>query len=140
MKVQCVRSNFLAIEDDKVVDRLRKYLRLSDGQLPIKKDMQYVVYGILFRDNSPWYYICLNDRDVSPTPYPAELFNVINDRMSEHWRLRQTVLPSGQVSSSLVFSEWASDPGFLEELIEGAASAKAIFSKYKAIMDAEFSD
>ena len=53
MKVLCEINNILELDDSSTVERLKKYIRLSDGQLNIKKSKEYCVYGILFRDNSP---------------------------------------------------------------------------------------
>jgi hypothetical protein len=136
MRVSCIVSNFLLLDDKQVVERLKKYLRVSDGELSIKIGAQYNVYGILFRENSPWYYICHSENDASPTPYPSELFEVIDEHLSEFWCLDARVVKEG-VSSCLVFPEWAEDPSFFEDLIEGSPRSTSIFSGYRRMMDAE---
>lgn len=137
MRVICVSSNFLELVDRNVIERLRKYLHISDGYLPIKKGESYTVYGVLFRDNSPWYYLCHDEHDASPTPYPCELFQTTDERLSAHWRLCSRVV-AGAVSSAMVFREWAMDSDYFENLTEGSPQAISLFMAYKAAMDAEF--
>lgn len=137
MRVMCTRSNFLELDDNNAVERLRRYLRISDGELPIRKGKSYTVYGILFRDNSPWYYICHDEDDASPTPYPCELFETTDERLSVHWHLCSRAFIGG-VSSALVFWEWAIEPDYFENLTDGSPQAISLFMSYKKKMDAEF--
>src|SRR5690606_41642911 len=104
MKVVCESNNLLDFNDHFSVERVKKYISLSDGQLNLEKNKDYCVYGIVFRDNSPWYYLCSDD-DQSPTAYPAELFRITDGRLSSYWR----VSPQ---ESSLVVGEWAKDRSF----------------------------
>jgi hypothetical protein len=137
MKVLCRINNLHEIKDNLTLDRLKRYIHLSDGQLNLKTNVEYCVYGILFRDNAPWYYLCVYESDTCPSPYPAELFNVINGRLSSYWRLSTEVSTRGGVTSSLVFEEWANDHSFYEQLIEDDSSAIELFKYYKGLMDKE---
>ena len=91
---------------------------------------------MLFRDNSPWYYLCLDDDDETPSPYPAELFDVADDRPSSYWRLSTVTYPDG-VMSSMVFEEWVKDPSFYERLVEDDPSAIEVFQRYRNLMNKE---
>ncbi len=135
MKVLCTINNIFDLKDNSTVERLKKYIRLSDGQLNLEKSKEYCVYGVLFRDNSPWYYLCLDD-DESPSPYPAELFDIVDGRPSLYWRLSTVTYPEG-VMSLMVFDEWAKDPSFYENLVEDDPSAIRVFANYRELMNKE---
>ena len=130
MKVVCEINNILEVKDSSAIERIKKYVFLSDGQLNLEKDKEYCVYGIAFRDNSPWYYLCLDEDDESPTAYPAELFKITDGRLSSCWRLSPQ-------DSSLVFEEWANDPSFYERLVDDDPSAIENFKSYQSLMDKE---
>lgn len=136
MKVLCTINNIFEIGDSVTLDRIKKYIHLSDGQLDLKENLEYCVYGIVFRDNAPWYYLCLDEDDECPSPYPAELFKVTDGRLSSYWRLSTEVITDG-VITSLVFDEWASDYSFYERLIDDDASALEVFKNYQCLMDKE---
>lgn len=138
MNVTCAVTNFFALADTDTVARVAKYLRVSSGQLPLSKDKQYTVYGITFRDGFPWYYICHHEHDDSPTPYPAELFEIRDGRLPKCWTFRPASFSEPHISSLLAFPEWASNDRFLEDLVDGAPYAVTLFVSYKKIMDEEF--
>ena len=130
MKAVCETNNIFDLSDSSSVERIQKYIHLSDGQLNLEKGKEYCIYGILFRDNSPWYYLCLDEDDESPNPYPSELFRVTDARLSSCWRLSKE-------QSCLVFEEWANDSSFYENLVDDDPSAQELFKHYQAIMDNE---
>ena len=136
MKVLCTINNILEIKDVVTLDRMKKYIHLSDGQLDLEINVEYCVYGIIFRDNSPWYYLCLDEDDESPSPYPADLFKVTDDRLSSYWKLSTQAVTNG-VMSSMVFDEWANDLSFFERLIDDDPSAIELFKKYQGLMNKE---
>lgn len=136
MKVVCKINNIFDINDGETLERIKKYILLTDGQLNLEKNNEYCVYGVIFRDNSPWYYICLDEDDESPTPYPAELFKVTDDKFSSYWRLTTENTKFGVVSS-LVFEEWANDPLYFENLVDDDFEAVGLFSKYRKLMNEE---
>ncbi len=136
MKVLCTINNILEIEDSVTLDRIQRYIHLSDGQTNLKINVEYCVYGILIRDNAPWYYLCLDERDKSPTPYPTELFRITDERLSSYWRLSTKNSTKG-VMSSMVFDEWAKDPSFYERLIDDDSSAIELFKNYQNLMNNE---
>jgi len=136
MKVLCTINNIFEIEESVRLERIKKYIHLSDGQLNLEKNVEYCVYGVVFRDNAPWYYLCLDEDDESPTPYPAELFKIIDERLSSYWRISTEDSTSG-VMSSIVFDEWANDPSFYERLVDGDPSAIELFKNYQSLMNKE---
>ena len=130
MKVLCTNDNFLELTDPSALERIKKYINLPDGQLNLKRGAAYTVYGLVFRDNAPWYYLCYDEEDTWPKPYPAELFRITDPRLSSCWRL-STERPE------IVFEEWAADRSFYERLLDGDPSAKERFSFYRKLMDQE---
>ena len=138
MKVACKINNIFDLKDSFTIERLKKYISLSDGQLNLEKNNEYCVYGVLFRDNSPWYYLCLDDDDESPSPYPAELFDIIDGRTSSYWRLATHYSSTLNVFSGFVIPDWSQDESFYENLIDGDPKRQATFSKYRKLMDKEF--
>jgi hypothetical protein len=136
MKVLCNINNIFDLKDSSTVERVKKYINYSDGRLNIEKNKEYFVYGIDFRDNSPWYYLCVDYDDEYPKGYPAELFDITDSRLSLYWKLSTVTYP-GEVMSSLVFDEWAKDYSFLERLIDGDPAAVSLFAHYRELMDKE---
>lgn len=130
MRVECYINNILNIDNEDTLNRIKKYICLSDGQLNLTVKKTYIVYGVVFRDNAPWYYVCVSDDDECPTAYPAELFNVVDDNIPHNWRLSYRNF-NGQLFSELVISEWAKDCMFYENLVEGAKKESDIFKAEK---------
>ena len=137
MKVACKSNNLHDILDPHTSTRLNRYIFKSDGEIDLDIGREYIVYGIEFWDNCPWFYLCSDEEDEYPKPYAAEFFEVIDEHFSKYWRLRS--IPSGERenSTALVFDEWAKDPGFYERLIDGDEQAIVTFEKYKTLMNSE---
>ncbi|MCP4401647.1 MAG: hypothetical protein GY801_30645 [bacterium] len=134
MKVVCAVNNIYELGDENTIARLKKYIRLSDGQLNIQVNSIYVVYGILFLDNSPWYYLCPFEDDEDPTPFPAELFNIVDDTIPSCWKLSYQN-NRGTLKTELVFPEWSRDPLFYEQLVDGDPEKIRLFKKYRQLLE-----
>lgn len=134
MKVVCTVNNIYELGDENTMARLKKYIRLSDGQLNIQLNSIYVVYGILFRDNSPWYYLCPFEDDDSPCPFPAELFDIVDDTIPSCWKLSYQN-NHGTLKTELVFPEWSHDTVFYERLIDGDPENIKLFKKYRQLLE-----
>lgn len=145
MKVICKINNVNNFTDKWLLKRLKSHFgRPSSGDiqdcdeiLNIVIGQVFTVYGVVFWDNSPWYYIVDDEDDEYPTPYASEFFDVIDKRLSSYWNL--SAVDSGEfgVISSLVFHEWAEDDRFYERLIDGDLEAEEKFNKYRQLMDQE---
>lgn len=125
------------LEDQNCIDRLKDHLHLSDGELNIEIGAAYNVYGLALRKNGLWYYICSDPDDLYPSAYPAELFSILESKISDHWKLDFTVkedeLPTKEFIVS--FAEWSQDSNFYERLVDGDPKAIKIFLKYKNLID-----
>lgn len=138
MKVVCKINNLNQLSDERLLARLKKYIHMSDGELNLDIEKEYTVYGIIFRDNSPWFYICRPEIYEYPVPSAAEFFDVIDDRLSSHWKLSSVDVGGKEMYSALVFDEWARDRSYYERLLDGEPQAVALFAKYRKIMDEEY--
>ena len=138
MKVICTNTNYFKL-DKHTITRLEKYLHYEDGELNIKINKEYSVFGILFLDNSPWYYLYIDESDETPTPYPSELFNIIDNRLSQYWNLSYTYT-NGFLHTELVFKEWAQNRNLLESLLDNNPKTFQLFEEYRNLIKNEFSD
>jgi len=110
---------------------------MPGGEIDLEIGREYTVYGVVFWDNSPWYYLCTEDYDEYPKPFAAELFEVIVSRLSSYWILSSVDQGEGDILSSLVFDEWAKSPDFYEKLIEGDFKSIELFNKYRQLINQE---
>lgn len=137
MKVVCKVNNLNDFLDKKISKRLKKYIFVSDGSTNLVIGRKYTVYGVVFWDNSPWYYLCSEEYDEYPIPFAADFFAILDGRLSSYFRLSAVSENDGEILSSLVFYEWAKDSSFYERLIDGDPEAVELFGKYKQLMDQE---
>jgi hypothetical protein len=135
MKVICQVNNINDISDEFTLMRLKKYILMPDGEVDLEVNKEYTVYGVVFWDNSPWYYICVEDYDEYPKPFPAEVFEVSDDRLSPYWKVTHEQKEDGEVQSSLLFNEWSKDTSFYERLIEEDEGVIETFEKYRELMN-----
>ncbi|WP_448119167.1 hypothetical protein [Pseudomonas serbica] len=137
MKILCVHNNLNDIKEHDTVLHLKRYISMPDGEVELEVGKQYVVYGIEFRENCPWFYICTEDYDDYPKPFSASFFDVIDKRFSMYWELSFEHEHGDKPQSKIAFSEWASDPSYYEKLIEGEDLAISTFAKYRTLIDQE---
>ncbi|WP_239985116.1 hypothetical protein [Pseudomonas congelans] len=137
LKVICKINDLKDISDEVVLGVLKDKIFRPDGKIDISLGSEYVVYGIEFWENSPWYYLCVDVDDEYPKPYAADLFFVSNNKLSTHWQLGFCTNYNGSQVASLVFEEWAVDRRFYERLIDGGEIEFGVFKKYKSLMDDE---
>ena len=138
MKVRCTSNNLFSIKNEKILKKISPYICKTDGELDIETNVIYTVYGIEVWENHPWYYVC-TDNDEYPTPYSSVFFEVIDERLSSHWILHTSTDKTGDFHTKFMIKEWAKDPLFYENLIDGEEGTTYIFEKSKKIMDSEYS-
>ncbi|MDR8368064.1 hypothetical protein [Pseudomonas sp. JL3] len=137
MKVVCKTNNLHDILDPYTSARLKHYISRSDGEIDLEIAREYTVYGVEFWDNCPWFYLCTEEDDEYPKPFAAEFFEVIDEHISQYWKLSSVPSEDRENSTSLVFDEWSKDPSFYERLIDGDPNAVLLFSKYRDLMNSE---
>ena len=99
---------------------------------PLLSDASYVVYAISTLAGSE-LFLCDDDRDRFPSPYPAAAFEIVDGRISGRWRVAHS--KSGLL---LAFAAWASDDTFYERLIDDDPEAQSQFDAERSVMDLEF--
>ena len=99
---------------------------------------EFIVYGIVFWDNSPWYYVCDENDDEYPVPKYSGFFETIDDQLSNQFKLCHSIDENGKKYSALVFSEWSENKLFYENLVNGNDHEVNIFLKNKKLIDNEF--
>lgn len=137
MIVVCKINNLKNVSDVHVLKRLKKYISMPDGEIDLDLGREYIVYGVIFRNNCPWYYLCGADDDEYPKPYSSQLFEIIDDRLSSHWKLSSYFLGENKVTTSLAFADWARDLSFYERLVDGESEAVQIFAQYRKMINQE---
>tara|TARA_B100001094_G_scaffold304171_1_gene332882 strand:- start:860 stop:1282 length:423 start_codon:yes stop_codon:yes gene_type:complete len=139
MKVRCLANNFLELKNKIQIDRLLKvYFGLPNGELNLRRNQEYTVYGILYIDKHPWYFLCLDKYDEYPVTFPADLFEIIEPSLSSYWRLVTHNSDTPDIFSGFVIPEWSENESFYENLVDGDPKSEAIFTKYRKLMDEEF--
>lgn len=117
---------------------------LGDGTYELTPDREYVVYALEWSEGMPGYILCHDNYSFYPMHYPAELFEIVDPKLSRYWvagfqpvrRLGNTgpiVLPEIVVG----FPEWVADWGFRYWLTERREPEKSTWERYKRLMDEE---
>ncbi|MCH1430185.1 MAG: hypothetical protein L7U87_05415 [Chlamydiales bacterium] len=139
MKVVCKIGEYNEIEEKIVTKAVQESINNPNiGCSGLEVGKRYTVYGIVFVENSPWYCIDADDYSNNIIPYAAELFEVVDDRLSSCWKLSVAKEYDGTIYSSLVFPEWADDPLYYQRLLDNYEEDVEIFKKYRILMDNEF--
>ena len=132
MLVRCKHTNLQPFEGDPaLLARLQRDIHLDE--LPLEVGGVYVVFGVRSTSEGTWYYLCDADNDAWPTPWPAELFEVVDSRPSGLWERRQGA--RGTIEAP---SEWVRDPLFYERLVDGRSQEVASFARLREAMALEF--
>lgn len=137
MKVACKLNNINDIKDRATVLHLKRYINLTDGVVELEVGKEYVVYGIEFRDNRPWLYVCADDYEDYPKPFSQEFFQTKDGRLSRCWQLCSQPGHDGRAGTRLVFAEWARDETYYERLLDEDDQAVAVFKRYREWIDQE---
>lgn len=137
MKVICKINNLSEISEKHIVKRLKRYILNFDGTVDLEIGREYKVYGVVFWDNCPWFYLCAEEYDEYPQPFAADFFHVLDDNLSRYWKLTSIQQENYEAATALVFEEWAKDPTFYERLLDGDVFAVNSFAKYRKMIEEE---
>ena len=133
MKVVCKINNLNSFIEIEQLDRLGRYISMADGDVDLEIGKEYVVYGVVFWDGYPWYYVCSEDYDEYPKPFAADFFDVTDNSVSPYWVFSPCSIKDNK-ESSMLFKEWAEDAYFYENLLDGDPQAEALFLQYKLLI------
>ncbi|MDC0857366.1 hypothetical protein OAP83_01475 [Rickettsiales bacterium] len=141
MIVKCIKDSISELDNKNIKKWVKQYHRYDEeSQMNIFKERQYVVYGIHFWDNHPFYFLCEDENvesDDYPVPYYAGFFEVIDAKHSANWRLSYKVDEDRLPWTSILHKDWVADPRFYENLVEGEEREVALFQKLRKEMDSE---
>lgn len=135
MKLIC-RENKLKKFSGSKLEFLKKYYKYDlDHALDIEIGKTYNVYGIIFWENVPFYYIYKENMDY-PTPVCGFFFDLKNPNFSKYWILR-TIGNLNGFETIVAFKEWADNKIFYENLLNEELYEIKLMQKYKKLIDEE---
>lgn len=115
---------------------ISKYLRSEYSSTHLEIGKEYVIFGVLMRDNHPWFYVLEDDADKYPKPFPADYFEQADIELPIGSFLVCSQSKSGFSETQIVPKTWANSPHFYERLIDGDLDAEEKFEEIRE----EFSD
>jgi hypothetical protein len=137
-----IRPKFIRIEDSPLDEEDVQRLLKRHGGDPLRKltSDYYVVFSIRFGDVVE-YGLDFEPEGSLPVFYQSELFDVIDDRVSQYWvfapRLPKKI-DGNERSAMLAISDWAHNRKFFDQLVNSDQEAWKIWRKYKSLMEMEF--
>jgi uncharacterized C2H2 Zn-finger protein len=134
MKIKCITNQTLSVPPE----LLNKY-SIDTENFSIKPGKEYIVYAVWIYLGYIWYCICDEDKTFYPMWNPSMLFEITDNRLSRYW-IFSLDEDNDKRAPFLSFPEWANDPYFYEELVDGNSIDinAVIFKKYKELMELEF--
>lgn len=110
-------------------------------QFDVKISKEYIVYAMTIKNNYVWYFICNKNFSDYPSWLPCPLFEIIDKRLSKYWIFSFSRQTEKYYSQTIwAYPDWANDPGYYENLLDGEKKERESFYKYKELMDLEFRD
>jgi len=144
MKVKCI-ANTKEVLSQALLEIKPSIASYSDFSIKIEKE--YLVYALEIFDGYVFYFICDEERSCnSPcpfwNPYPAELFEISDGRLSQYW-IYNNYQDEDPTYNKIIIAvpEWAKNPiSFYSKFIDRNQKEVNYFKKYKKQMDLEFPD
>ena len=93
----------------------------------------YIVYCMMILDGYFLYCICDENYNYCPYYNPSPLFTIHNNKLSKHWIFAYNQKNGLANDAKWAFPEWANDPYYFHNLVEGENKEKKIFRKYTAL-------
>lgn len=135
MKVKCLFDKVTPeIHDERIVQWAKR------SELEITKGRIYVVFAITKFFDVFFYYLQGDESNSFPLAFPAELFEIIDNRISKYWdfnfarveSLSQIRIENNDIIS---FKEWSVEKDeFYEKILEGEPRELEVFNFYKGKM------
>ena len=142
MIVKCI-NNSADYMPEKVFLFYRKNRDIEFQTITVGKE--YLVYAISYHFDHPFYMVCGDDYDGEYVNYPhllpGCLFEVIDDRYSNHWIEKEIKNDkSGYENTKRVgFKEYVENEYFYGHLLEGYKKEVKQFAQAKELIDKESS-
>jgi hypothetical protein len=137
MMVRCVSSSGRILPEEFCntqygITRSTRY-NLTEGRI-------YLVLAITNIIGYNFFYILEDGATDNPTPVPSPLFEIVDGRMSRHWKYQQEL--RGQHLANYFFlialPEWIEDKMFLENLMDGSPPQVLRFGEQVKLLREEF--
>ena len=136
MRVRCISKQGELLTKEYIDPRVNI---TKETDFRLTRGKEYVVYALGIRRDQVWYYVIDDCELWYPINIPAPLFKVVDDRVSQFWRVKLTPKnPDHDVL--LAFEEWDSDDLFYGRLTDRCPSEVAVFKARRLRMDQEFEE
>lgn len=129
MLIECIGNAYEHLSCEYARQAYNKNIHQDEVCLEIGK--KYIVYGIIFRDREgfPWFLVCEDDEDEYPKPHLGAFFKIIDGDIPAAWAFSTECTNSGRIG--ILPKKWASDPYFMEKLVDGETEALNYFCQLK---------
>jgi len=110
-----------------LTDAQREHTRghLNVSSVYLTRGETYVALGVVFRQGQPWFLVCEEDDAQYPTLHFNGFFEVTDARVPPGWSM--STQGGNFKAFALLPESWASNPRFMEPLVEGDPGAVAAF-------------
>ena len=99
---------------------------------------EYNVYGMVVSFGQVCYYICDRMHNEFPIAIPADLFEIVDRRLSRYWIFG--FINAFENYPFWIFPEWLTERYFQNKLTDWEDREMGIFKSYRELMDLEFPD
>jgi hypothetical protein len=130
MKICCLTKTGLSLPETYLKP---EFCYTKEIEFPLTIGQEYIVYALKEWQGYIWYYICDDNYTYYPVPYPAPLFEIIDNRLSSYWRFK--FYPNGLMK--IAFEEWLNNPDFYDNLTDQVDKEVLIFERNKELIDQE---
>ena len=128
MRVRCIRDQ----PDGEALRRMGRAFFDGRGS-PLTVGRDYLVYGIAFHNGGVWFHV-LNATGSWLFDAPIELFEVLDPRVSRHWRLGQ------RDDRVLLYPELLLGDYLHDDLSEGVPDVVRRVRELTTVMEAEMAE
>lgn len=131
MRVVCTKNTVEAIVETEVRERLYRSIHL-DEITDLTVGVEYVVQAIeeWERDGLQFYLDTVAVSDY-PYPYPAEMFEVIDNTLPPGWSIHLQVQQGNVGFKRIAFPAWANDNYFYERLVDGDPETVSVYRRLR---------
>lgn len=131
MIVRCRINDIAKIAEKNVRERLFKSIPLDGPIHDLSIGNTYPVIGIIrWNYGGLWIYLHTTEEVGYPSPYPIELFEIVNPALLSKWSISFDKMENGLVLNQIGFPEWISG-NFYEKLLDEDEEAIAQYKSQR---------
>lgn len=121
------------LASEEIRHRIAKSGNFSDLSSHLIVGREYKVFALSrWGDGGMRAYVHSLEECSFPSPYPLELFEIVDSLISKDWVANSISNSTEENSLVISFREWALDETFYERLVDGDLEFTAIYKKYFA--------